>query len=303
MNAILMIFFSFITCVLSSEEKELYPYLDLNFPTLLPKNFRLPTDPFKEAEEQLPSREGLEKLRASASGQFLPINLVLMLNKLPQDKKIIILDLREESHGYLNSMPLAWRLQSTTWTNMGKTLSEIEQDEAEKLSKLVKEKRVLLRFKDLQGSRPVAPLTLDVNRVATEKEFLENLNLNLGYIRIPITENHPPSPATVDRLVELIRTLPDDVWLHIHCHGGRGRTTSFLIMYDSIINGKKVSLDDILLRQKLLGGSDILKPLDLEDYRHVSLEERVRFVKKFYEYANTQDMAKTKYSDWIKNQK
>lgn len=270
----------------------LYPSMDLNFPTPLPKNFRIATDPYKGHCTKLPTREGLERLHASASGQFLTGGLYLMLFKLPQDKKIIILDLREESHGYVNSLPIAWRYANTTWTNLCKTTAEIEKDEETRLQQLLKDKKAVL------DPNTRVQLPIQVNTVATEKEIVSRFNL--GYVRIPITENHSPSPETVDALVNFIITLPDNAWVHVHCHGGRGRTTTFLVMYDILLNGKKVSLDDILLRQKLLGGTDILKPLDKQDYRHGALAERVQFIRKFYEYATKSDPAKIKFSDWLK---
>ena len=294
LHTLLVCFCLLTTFIYSSDEiKDIYPSLDLNFPTILPKNFRMPTDPFKEKADRLPTRMGLENLRASASGQFLNTSLVLMLNKLPQDKKVIVIDLREESHGYVNSWPIAWRLENSTWTNMGRTLEQIEQDESLRLAKIKQDKKVIL---DPYSKS----MELNIWSATTEKELLKNFNLD--YLRLPITENHAPTPACVDQIVELIRTLPADKWLHIHCHGGRGRTTTFLVMYDIMLNGHKVSLEDIMLRQKLLGGSDILKEPVYHDYRHVPLEARLLFLKKFYEYATKNDLSKVKYSTWLKNQ-
>lgn len=40
------------------------------------------------------------------------------------------------------------------------------------------------------------------------------------------------SPENIDEFIKLYKSLPKDAWLHFHCEAGKGRTTTFLAMYD-----------------------------------------------------------------------
>lgn len=272
-------------------QADLYPSLDLEIPTPLPKCFRIPTQPFVIESARVPSRVGLDKIRASASGQFSESDLALMLMKLPTNKKILVVDLREESHGFINGLPVSWRLPHTTWTNVQKSLVQIEENERELCQQVAKLNKVII---DPQNK----PLPIQVSRAYTEKELIKRYNLD--YLRIPITENHKPSDAAVEQIMQLIQNQPEGLWLHIHCHGGRGRTTTFLLMYDMLKNGRQVSLDDIFLRHLLLGGTDLKKQLDLKIPRHVALYYRLQFLKQFYEYVTTNDINKVSWTTWSK---
>ena len=274
-----------------SSKQYLIPSLDLPLPTPLPKNFRFVTKEFPPSPHPLPSREGLDQLRISASGQFTMTSFYLMLQKLPQ-KKIIVVDLREESHGFINGIPISWKLPDSTWTNIGKSIVQIHLDEMSRLDGLLSQRSVLLDPHE-------SPLELNVSEIFNEKDLVESFGLL--YHRIPITENHKPTNKQVDSIVNLILGMPKDVWLHVHCHGGRGRTTTFLIMYDILLNGKNVSLEDILERQILIGGSDMLKEVPEDDPKFEPITERYRFVRSFYDYCTTVDISKTTFSDWMQN--
>ncbi len=292
----LMLFFCLLlsACALqvnSQESKGLYPSIDLPIPTPLPKHFRMPSEALSQVQGRMPTLVGLDKMKVSASAQMTECSLIPMLYKLP-NKKVIVVDLREESHGYVNGIPFSWKMPETTWTNINKTLVEIEQDEQQLLKKTLGQKTILL---DPESS----PLRLNVSSVYTEKDLMAKHGL--GYVRIPVTENHKPSDQAVEQIMQLIRTLPQDSWLHVHCHGGRGRTTTFLVMYDIMLNCRQVSLDDILLRHQQLGGSDLLKKLDLTNPRHIPLHYRLIFLKQFYDYCKNNDVSKVSWTSWSKS--
>jgi hypothetical protein len=289
-----LILFTFLlsaTPLLASNDAHLYPSIDLIIPRPLAKDFRLPTDPFHESDRPLPTRFGLDSLRCSASGQFTETNIVLMLMRHPA-KKIIVIDLREESHGYLNGYPISWKFPGSTWTNIGKSTAQILKDEQMRLRKLFERKIVVL-------DPDTDPLKLEVFNTMTEEQLVKRYNMD--YLRLPITENHRPNDVTVDAIVSLIQKLPADTWIHAHCHGGKGRTTSFLVMYDSLINGKNVSFDQILERQRLLGGTDMYKKkLELKKEVENAYNERVEFLKKFYDYVTSVDTMNVTWSEWVK---
>jgi len=54
------------------------------------------------------------------------------------------------------------------------------------------------------------------------------------YIRIPVTDHCRPSEEAVNRFVDLCKGLKPGDWVHCHCHGGDGRTTSFLALFDMV---------------------------------------------------------------------
>ena len=79
-----------------------------------------------------------------------------------------------------------------------------------------------------------------VDRAYTEREMvahrLELEDTTVEYVRIPVTDHCAPSDAAIDVLCglrEAARTDPTS-WVHFHCHGGDGRTTTFLALYDML---------------------------------------------------------------------
>jgi len=68
-------------------------------------------------------------------------------------------------------------------------------------------------------------------------------------------------------------------------------------MYDMMHNAKNVSFEDIMKRQTLIGGSDLLNVDDKD-----KSETRLDFTKKFYNYCKeNQDGFQTSWSQWLKN--
>ena len=57
----------------------------------------------------------------------------------------------------------------------------------------------------------------------------------LEYMRLATLDFYRPSDRVVNKFVELIKNNPNS-WLHLHCHVGKGRTTTFMAMYDMFYN-------------------------------------------------------------------
>lgn len=130
--------------------------------------------------------------------------------------------------------------------------------------------------------------------VQTEEELAKSLGMS--YLRITVTDHEKPLDDQVDLFVESVRNLPQDTWLHFHCRGGAGRTTTFMAMYDMMHNANNVSFEDIMKRQNLIGGSDLLKSEDKDES-----QDRSDFMNKFYDYCKeNQDGFQTSWSQWIK---
>ena len=104
------------------------------------------------------------------------------------------------------------------------------------------------------------------------------------------------------RFVDFDTTLAPGVWLHFHCRGGDGRTTTFLAMHDIIHNAPQVSVNDILVRQYLLGGVNLYKPPDdSTSYQYPFAVEREKFIRDFYDYVYAVKPGgfKVNWSAWV----
>lgn len=274
---------------MTQQKATLFPSFDLNVPAPLPKSARILNGPYDTGLVGVPSREGLDLLRGAASGQFTEMSLLFMANRFSDPSSITVIDLREETHGFVNGMPISWKLPHTTWTNRGKTVEEIEADEVQFLQDVLKQGFVVLD--------PLTnPLKIEVGHVQTERQLVESHGMH--YLRIPITENHPPTDEQVERMVKLIAELPEKGWVYGHCHGGRGRATLFSAMYDILKNSDKFTLEEILMRQLLLGGTDLMRLQPLSDVRYHAAIERMDFFKRFYAYVKADGPGNFPFSQW-----
>lgn len=254
----------------------------------LPKKFRTTLDSFIETDQKLPTREGFDELNLSGSGQFSDLSLGLLLEKIHHPKNFYLIDLRQESHGFINGSAVSW-YGIRDWYNVGKTQHKINQSEKEALNLLLKQKTIQvgqLISKDEQGfSLPLTKLiTLKVTDVKTESQLAEKHHIH--YRRFSITDHVKPSDDIVDQFVEFITTLPSDYWLHFHCSAGVGRTSTMMVMVDMMKNAKKVSLGEIYDRQKYLGGRDLRKLTD-SPWKLSYIKDRVDFLNEFYTYCRT----------------
>ena len=88
-----------------------------------PRNFRLMTDDWQNpVRGKEPTRQGLDNLHASASGQPSERSLCTIREKIFEvepDAKIFVIDLRQESHGFANSLPVSFYVKYNA-ANAGK---------------------------------------------------------------------------------------------------------------------------------------------------------------------------------------
>ena len=88
---------------------------------------------------QLPRSWRVDKAnRMSGSGQPSILNLAVGVQKLKQQGadpgKVILVDLRQEDHGYLNGTAVSW-YGDNNWANVGRKDAAIRQEEAQRLEK------------------------------------------------------------------------------------------------------------------------------------------------------------------------
>ena len=265
-----------------------------------PYHFRSSQDDFQIEQDPPPSRTNLDRLNASGSAQFSAESLPEILKKIPTDK-VTVVDLRRESHGFVNGRPVSWWVDQNAG-NTGKSLEEIEQEEKSKLDALAQAGAATINEvvkDDVQKTiQNATPTTVQVESAAVEADVCQALQVE--HFRSSVADDHRPDDAEVDRFVEFVTNLPLDRWLHFHCENGHGRTTTFLVLYDMLRNAKEVGLEDIVRRQWCLGGVDVLDVPSEDSWKYEFSVERAAFVKKFYDYcqADTQDF-QMKWSTWV----
>lgn len=275
----------------------------------LPRSFRTSEDGFKKASDKygidinyVPTREGLDKLHASGSAQFSINQFATLVKNLRQktDKDIYIVDLRQENHGFFNEDAVSW-YGKRDWANIDKSRKEIIRLEPKLLKANLDKHTERATLDDNKNADEVD--TSLIKSVGTEKKLVEKNNLH--YVRITATDHVWPSPENIDEFIKLYKSLPEDAWLHFHCEAGKGRTTTFLAMYDMMKN-PQVPLKDILYRQLLLGGNYVAYTEDVStssNWKAPYYNQKAKMIKVFYQYVqeNHQNGFKVLWSDWLKN--
>lgn len=250
----------------------------------MPKRFRKSSNLEGMQNNNNVSLKGLDKLNISGSQQFSEHNLPLVIKSIGTSLPITVVDLRQESHGFINGMPVSWA-NSKNNANVGLTRDEVISKENSNLNSI--KLNVPITFYNHQK------LTVVPTKVENEDKLVTSNSLS--YLRIPVTDTKLPTDDMVDYFVDSIKSQTENTWFHFHCKHGIGRTSTFMIMYDMIKNSKDVPADDIIKRQLLLADFD-------EDHiQSFYKNERIAFLQNFYKYCkeNSSDF-NIKWSEWKK---
>lgn len=232
---------------------------------------------------ELPDRfRDIPNLNISGSAQFIAEqanNLKNTINK----PNICIIDLRQESHGLVNNYAISF-FDPTKDLNNGFTTEQTIKTEDSLLSK-IKLNYDLNIYR--RTGRPFKEITVDF--VSNESSVANKAGME--YKRYAVRDNGAPTPEIIDQFVEFVKTKPSDLHLHFHCDAGEGRTTTFMSMYQILMNTTNLSLDQIVSYQYNVGG------VNLHDNKH-----QFEFLEDFYDYVskNKSDNYTTSYSEWIK---
>lgn len=274
----------------------------------LPRNFRTSMDKLKLKQVRdgvLPTDKGMSDLNVSASSCFSEKELENILMAVPVNAdKFYDIDLRQESHGYLDGMAVSW-FSYKDWGNDGRSqdiVEHIETDQLNKISKKAKKGEAIsvYTFND-NGNKVGPPEDFTVKKVMNEEQMVKKHGAN--YFRIAIQDHFRPSDADVDKFLDFWKQLPKDAWLHYHCYAGMGRTTIFMLMHDILKSAPKgVSYEDIEKRQGIIGGvylSDI--PDKKKNWERTLYTERYRFTKQFYKYVTEHPNLDVSYTQWAKD--
>ena len=273
---------------------------DPNLPELI--HFRMASDDWHVAPDDAPpTRQGLDTLHESGSAQLTADGFALLYNTLSAaapGMPIYVVDLRQESHGFADGIPVSWH-EDNNQANAGKTVDEIKADETERLSELVGETTTFVPKGD-SDKKDFEEITLTPESVQSEEEVVKSIGFN--YMRIYATDKACPSNESIEAFLDFVNSLPKDAWLHFHCHAGHGRTTSFMAMYD-IIRNPDVPVEDIIKRQYLIGGID-LTALKKSEKQNAMINQRLEVIKSFSRYIKAKNAGETKlsWSEWTEQE-
>lgn len=266
----------------------------------LPHNFRTSSFAYPGKAKHAPTRLGLDALLISGSSQFTLAQLGVMLTKLP--RPLTVVDLRQESHGFVNGLAVSW-YGPRNWANQGRNLAQVNADEDARLAALAAQPQAVLAGevkKDAQGIiERSTPLMVQPREAVSEGQALARRGV--GYLRLPLRDHVRPTDAQVDDFLRFYRGLAKGVWLHFHCHAGKGRTTTLMLLMDILRNGDKVGLEELALRQGLIGGSFLLsRPPQEAGFKREAYQERAEFLRDFYRYAQANPGARPRlWSQWL----
>lgn len=250
----------------------------------------------------VPSTKGLDTMDISASAQFSTPqfrDLAAQIREYAGEKEVYVVDFREESHALVNGIPIS--LYSThNWANEGKTLDEVLEIERTELCSLPGQTVTAYVRED---ETIVDTMTIDVTSVMTESELVESEGFR--YVRIPITDHRWPKPEVLDSFIDFVKSIDtENVWMHFHCEAGKGRTGMMMTLYD-IMKNPDVPMEDIAVRNTLLGGSYVLYIEEGEeaetDYKAPYHAEKAKMLPYFYEYVqeNHKNNYEVSWSEWI----
>lgn len=265
----------------------------------IPRAFRSCQENIEECVKKkelgiFPNVVGLAELRISGSGQFCTQKCGPWLGSFLADKvkdtkgKAIVVDLRMEAHGFINEYAVSWFCPGN-WERLGQNSEFFENDEHIRLQYISQLSHVPV-FKRIEKREETESngKTLSVDNVMSEKEFVQKIANNgaIEYVRLHVADHCRPFDEDVERFIEVVDRAPRGSWFHIHCKGGAGRTTSFMIIYDMLKNSDRVSFDDILYRHWVIGKADLS---DLESRRNSfkfePAKDRLDFLWDFYQYS------------------
>lgn len=264
-----------------------------------PRNFRMASDGWRVTPEDAPpTRQGLDNLRISGSAQCTAAgfaSLYATLAAAAPGAPIYDVDLRQESHGFADGLPVSWHKDGNL-ANEGKTPEEVALDEEERLAGLAGE-TTTFGPKGKNDKGRFEAVTFTPENVQTEKDVVEEAGFR--YVRFYVTDRTQPDTETIEAFLDFVESLPRDAWLHFHCRAGRGRTTTFMAMYDMIRN-PDIPAEAVIERQHLIGGADLTAMKD-EEWKNERIVQRLETLKSFSEYVRARHAGETtlRWGEWI----
>lgn len=260
----------------AAEHERVIKLDSLNRKVDAPVHFRSTKDRI-DSNQPFPSKEGLAQLNISGSGQFSEEGFKLVLKNIAQSE-IALVDLRNEAHGFIDGIAFSF-------SSSQKDVESLKREEEEVLNHILKQGKVLAVELDGDRSQEVFQMQFHPHRISTEEEMSKIMDIK--YERLPISKNGAMQDEQVDRFVKFIKSLPEDGWVHFHCDDGECRTTLFMVMCDMVKNGKKLAMEDIIYRQAMLGGTNLLILPSPQSEDYAVKKGWLEFISQFYNYCRS----------------
>lgn len=254
------------------------------------RNFGSSADPIPEKRQSKEcckkiNRNGLDNLNTYGSGF---INYNDFGPRINYDyKNLYVVSLMPTDIYYYKGRCLRWYGLHYTPKNLGKSHKEKKWGGFDKK---------IIRL--IYGTPPIH----DPSQLDTEETYVKKLGAHY-YSPLKNNKNWLIDQSYIDNLVTFFEKIPLDAKVYFHCIHGRGRTTTFLVMYDIFRNGKNISLQEITDRHHCLGREHMLdvKVWKFGNWTEEALRARRDLVIHFYEYMTSgSGYPHKKWSDWIK---
>lgn len=235
-----------------------------------------------------------------SKGGFKVAQKHLMTGFNAQQKDIYVVDLREESHGFINDDAVTW-YGGPLGQGLNQPVDVVEKLEQKWLNGVKPGQKIFVYTvkKDKKTSfvKTKRPIETKVESVMSEKEMVEKMGSH--YVRIPVTDHYAPESQDIDQFLDFVKTLPPGAVVLFHCRAGRGRTTTFMVLYD-ILKSPDVSLVDIVKRHADIGGIDLIGSAHKKtSWNRAPAIKREKIVEDFYEYRHAPDgYEKTSWTKW-----
>lgn len=211
--------------------------------------------------------KGMENLNISGSSQFSKANLPLLIKSINTNLPIIDIDLRQESHGFVNEMSISFKNEKNN-ANLGLSSEEVLLKEIKDLN-TINLNNTLIFYNDEKN--PVLVKSVENESLVISKN-------SIGYLRIAVTDSTLPNKDEVNKFITFVKNQPKNTHLHFHCKEGIGRTTTFMILYDMMKNYNDIPMEAIINRQIALA------KLDEKDSRIFYDKNHTEFFTSFYNY-------------------
>lgn len=235
---------------------------------------------------------GLKHLWISASGapsqqDFATIADFVKKESNGQATKIIDLDLRQETHGYLNGEAVNLT-DHYNWINFAKSYQQALADEMQWLNTLKispLSQVYVLTPDEFKADEFGSGSNVNIKDVSSEETVATTAGF--AYQRLTVTDHMAPRDEDVDKFVTIVRQMPQNTWLHLHCRGGDGRSTTFFAMFDMLKNADQVSFNDIIQRQAAIKPYYNLFNLENKDPTISPYYKlRLAFLRQFYQFSS-----------------
>ncbi len=218
---------------------------------------------------------GIFNLKASASAQFNEDELKNIVANYP-DKKITIIDLRLEYHGFVNGEPLTLRnfkLSSETFD---------QQQEKNILTEFVNNNSNLTIF---NNSSFKSTNDNEIIEILIEEELAKKYQCN--YQRFPLKDHHFPDHQQFLNIIKFLEKIEANQAsrIHVHCAAGRGRTAILLAIYDIFKNHHHVEIAEIFNRQARLGSANLANIANENEWS-LDQKQNIQMLYDFYKQLN-----------------